>query len=158
MDKITLDALQEQFNRERANREAYRALAANLENVNWSGSAAFMLKASNEEADHADRFAAYIVDRGQAPRFDALPAPIFVTGEDLLPYFTAALALERANTEKIKEIHYAAEQGEDTQTCVFLIWAIEEQTKAERELADIILMLNRLDNNGRIFYDHELGG
>jgi ferritin len=158
MDKITLDALQEQFNRERANREAYRVMADNLESVNWEGAAKFMRDASNEEAAHADKFGAYLIDRNQVPRYDALPAPLVVSGDDLLQYFDAALTLEVTNTEQIKELHYAAEQAEDMQTCVFLIWAIEEQTKSERELQDIILMLRRLDNNGRVVFDEKLGG
>ena len=158
IDKMTLDALQLQFNKERANREQYRLLADNLENVNWAGAAQFMRSASNEEGNHADKFAAYIVDRGSAPRYDAINAPLVVSGEDMLPYFQAAHDLELSNTEAIKNLHYTAEQGEDTQTCIFLIWAIDEQTKAERELLDIIMMLQRLDNNGRVVFDKMLGG
>jgi len=158
MDKITLTAFQDQFNRERGNREAYRVMASNLDAVNWEGAANWMRNASNEEGEHADKFAAYLIDRNEIPRYDPLPAPAVVAGEDLLPYFEAALALEVANTEQIKELHYAAEQSEDMQTCVFLIWAVEEQTKSERELMDIILMLRRLDNNGRVVFDETLGG
>jgi ferritin len=158
MDKITLDELQEQFNRERGNREVYRMLADNLEAVNWEGAAKFMRKASDEEGEHADKFAAYLIDRNQVPRYDSLPAPLVVSGDDLLPYFEAALTLEVTNTEQIKEVHYAAEQSEDAQTCTFLIWAIEEQTQAERELTDICMMLRRLDNNGRVVFDEKLGG
>lgn len=158
IDKMTLDALQAQFNKERANREAYRVLADNLENVNWAGAAQFMRSASNEEGEHADKFAAFIIDRGVAPRYDPLAAPLVVMGEDVLPYFEAAYSVELSNTEAIKNLHYTADQGEDTQTCVFLIWAIEEQTKAERELLDIIMMLKRLDNNGRVVFDKSLAG
>lgn len=157
MDRIVLDALQEQFNRERGNREAYRIMANGLDAVNWPGSSAWMRKASDEEAGHADKFAGYIVDRNEVPRYDALPAPQPVSGDDLVLFFEAALALEMANTEKIKELYYASEQAEDFQTCNFLIWAIDEQTKAERELTDILIMLRRLDNNGRFQFDHELG-
>jgi ferritin len=153
---IVLDTLQEQFNRERFNHATYRALAANLDAVNWAGSAAWMLNASNEEQEHADKFAGYIVDRNEVPRFDVLPAPLSPVGDDLVMFFDAALKLEVMNTAEIKELHYAAEQSEDMQTCTFLIWAIEEQTKAERELTDILLLLRRLDNNGRVVFDKEL--
>jgi ferritin len=156
MDRIVLDTLQEQFNRERLNHATYRAYASNLDAVNWTGSAGWMLKASNEEQEHADKFAGYIIDRNEVPRFDILPQPITPNGDDLTAYFDAALKLEVENTAQIKELHYAAEQSEDIQTCTFLIWAIDEQTKAERELTDILLMLRRLDNNGRIVFDKEL--
>ncbi len=152
MDRIVLEALQEQFNRERINRETYRLMSANLDAVNWSQAASYMHKASNEEGEHADKFAGYLIDRNETPRYDPLPAPVSPNGDDLVPYFEAALMTEKANTEGIKNVHYAAEQAEDAQTCVFLIWAIEEQTKAERELTDILLMLRRLDNNGRLLF------
>jgi ferritin len=117
-----------------------------------------MRNASDEEGQHADKFAAYLIDRNQVPRSDALPAPLVISGEDMLPYFESALLIETTNTEQIKELHYAAEQAEDMQTCVFLIPVIEEQTKSERELIDICLMLRRLNNNGRVIYDETLGG
>ena len=158
LDRLVIDALQAQFNRERYNREVYRCLADNLENVFWAGSAAFMRGASNEESDHADKFAAYLIDHNVAPDYQPIPAPPLVSGEDLLPYFEAAYALEVGNTVEIKNLDYLCDESEDSQTCIFLIWAIEEQTKAERELVDIITMLKRLDNNGRVIFDQQLGG
>ena len=158
MDKLVLDNLQEQFNRERSNREAYRQMADALDAVNWPGASKWMRAASNDEAEHADKFAAYIVDRNEIPRYDSLPAPIAIGGDDMLSFFNAALTLEVTNTEQVKELHYAAEQGEDVQTCTFLIPIIDEQTKSERELIDILIMLRRLDNNGRIVFDAQLGG
>jgi ferritin len=158
LDKIITEMLQEQFNRERMNHATYRAMAHCLDAVNWPGASKWMLNASNEEAEHADKFAGYIIDMNLVPRYDMLPAPLVPMGDDLVPYFEAALKLEIENTTQIKEIDYAADQSEDEQTEVFLIWAVAEQTKSEREITDILLMLKRLDNNGRVVYDHELGG
>lgn len=158
MDTILLDALQEQFNRERGNREAYRLFSVNLDSVNWPGFSKWMLNASNEEAEHADKFSTHIIDRNEVPRFDALEAPRVVSGADPLSYFNAALQLEKVNTEAINELYEQAEELEDPQLCVFLNWAVEEQTKSERELMDIILMLQRLDNNGRVVMDAQMGG
>ena len=52
---------------------------------------------------------------------------------------------------------YVAQESEDPQTCTFLIWALDEQTAAERELTDYITMLRRLSNDGMLVFDNQLG-
>ena len=158
MNEDVLKALQDQFNKERGNREAYRCMAETLESLNWEGAAKWMRKASNEEGEHADKFAGHIVDRNEVPRFDALGAPKSVGGDDLLSYFGVALTLEQDNTKSILALDELAGKKGDGQLKVFLIWAKEEQTRSERELFDIILMLSRLDNTGRMVFTDELGG
>ena len=156
MKQQLIDALQEQFNRERMNHAAYRALADQLDNMYWPGSSAWMRKSSDEEQAHADKFAAYMVDRNITPRYAPLEAPAALGETDLTRFFEAALELEQGNTESIKELYYVAQESEDPQTCTFLIWALDEQTAAERELTDYITMLRRLSNDGMLVFDNEL--
>jgi ferritin len=156
LSNILITALQEQQNRERYNAAFYRALADQLEAVFWPGSAAWMKKASDEEQEHADKFSAYLIDRGSAPLYAALPMPTIPTGDNLVEYFLAALVNEQINTEAIKELYFTAQESEDPQTCTFLIWALDEQTSAERELNDILLMLRRLDKTGWLAFDNGL--
>ena len=116
-----------------------------------------MKRSADEERKHADKFAGFIVDRNAVPQFAALAAILPAQGDDLVAFFEAALACEMATTEAIKTLHYMAEESEDPQTCAFLIWFLEEQTASEREVTDILLMLRRLDNNGRVVFDEKLG-
>lgn len=159
MDKITLNALQEQYNRERWNREVYRGYANQLEALAWPGSAKYMYKASDEEGRHADKFASYIIDRNELPAQRQIEVISLVSNNgDPTAFFEAAYKQEVSNTEKIRELHYTAEQTEEIQTCTFLIWAIEEQTAAEREFLGIVMMFKRLGADGKVFYDKEIGG
>jgi ferritin len=150
-------SLNAQMNKERLNHATYRAMSCNLESVNWSGSARWMKHASDEEQEHSDKFAAYLIDRNWLVQYDQLPPPVVPMGDDLVAYFTAALGLEQENTESIKTLYFQAENEEDPQTCAWLIWAIEEQTRSERELVDILLELQRVDKTGWTLLDAKYG-
>lgn len=156
MKSILLQALNDQLTLERQNAAIYDALSAALDVVNWAGSAAWMKKAADEEREHADKFAAYIVDRFGIPIYAALEACAAPTSDALYLYFDAALRREKATTEAIKTLHYMAEENEDPQTCTFLIPFIEEQTKSEREISDILLLLSRLDKTGFLVFDNSI--
>lgn len=151
-----LTALNEQHTRENVNRDAYRALSFALDAAGWKGSAAWMLRASNEEQEHADKFAQYIIDRGGQVDY-VITSPATLASGEILPAFEYALNIEKTNTEAIKTLYYIAEAEQDPQTCSWLKWALDEQTDAEREIADILNMLRRLDDNGKVFFDHKLG-
>lgn len=157
MNQTLINALREQHNRERMNAAVYRAMSDQLDLVFWPGSSAWMKSASNEEQAHADKFAAYMVDRNIQPEYREIMQPVIPMDDNLPLFFAQALELEKTNTESIKELYFTAESAEDLQTCTFLIWALDEQTAAERELTDIITMLRRLDKTGWMIFDKGLG-
>ena len=153
-----LTALQEQLTTERTNAAIYRNLAACLEAAVWPGSAKWMLNASNEEQSHADRIAAYIIDRGGIPWYAEIPAQSVIIAE-MLPCFAAALEVEQATTEKLKVLYYIAEAGEDPQTMQVLWWYLAEQTESERVLTDILTEIQRADCSAALLIlDREYGG
>ena len=155
---ITMDLLQEQFNKERMNAQVYESFANCLESYNWPGFAAWMRKAAADELTHADKFAGYLIDRNQTPRSTALYAPPEMTGENPIPFFQAALLLEQENTKSILAIEDQSDAEDDEQTDVFLYsWAIAEQTSSERELVDALLELHRVGPDGLIILDREYG-
>jgi ferritin len=140
--------LQSQYNRERLNAATYTAIADCLEAVYWPGSAAWMRKAAAEETEHARKFSDYLIDRGEFPQTRPLPAVDALREIDATALDTAfrrALALERQNTAAILELYRDALETGDFQTVVFLAWAVEEQTNAEREISDILIELGRCD-------------
>lgn len=156
MNNTLMQALNDQLTLERQNAAIYDALAAALDVVNWPGSSAWMKKSANEEREHADKFSAYIVDRFGVPVFSALDGCNVPTSNDLIDYFAAALLREQATTEAIKTLNFMAEENEDCQTEAFLIWALEEQTKSEREISDFLLQLRRMDKSMQFVFDNEL--
>jgi ferritin len=151
-----IQVLNEQLTMERQNAAIYDALSAALDVVNWAGSAAWMKKSANEEREHADKITAYIIDRFGVPVFAALEGCQCPSGDNLVDYFEAALQRERQTTEAIRTLNYIAEEAEDCQTEAFLIWFLEEQTKSEREISDLLLLLRRLDKTGFLLFDKEL--
>ena len=156
LDNVMLQALIEQLNIERYNQAAYDMLAAALDVAYWPGSSAWMKAQAQEEATHADKIAAYIVDRGMVPAFsDIVPVPM-IDASDLTSAFTEALKVEQANTEKIKMLYFLAEEQADPQTCQFLHWFLAEQTEAEGVLGNYLTMLGRLDANGKMVFDADV--
>ena len=142
LDPVVLDALQQQITRERQNEAIYHAVAWRFEVANLDGFASYSQRAAHEEAEHADKFAGYVIDRNAAPLVQPLgavnpPIPLdMLTAPALL--IAVALQTEIGNTEAIKFLYQLAEEAHDPQTCVFLIWALEEQTSAERELTTLL--------------------
>jgi ferritin len=156
MNNSLLQALNTQLTMERQNAAIYDALSAALDVVFWTGSSAWMKKSADEERTHAQRFSDYIIDRFGTPVYSALDGCNVPLGDDLPAFFDAALDREQLTTEAIKELWYTAEQNEDPDTCRFLLYFLEEQTKSEREIGDYLLMLNRLDKTGYLLFDNAL--
>lgn len=162
LDPVVLDTLQRQIARERQNEAVYITLANAFEVLNLDGFAKYMHSAAQEEAEHARKFTAYVIDRNAAPLTISLPS-VTVQPATMLTagalYLKDALDLEVANTEAIKTLYTLAEEADDPQTCVWLIWAIEEQTGAERELTELIARATFAQGcpAAILAMDHELG-
>ena len=150
--------LNTQANKERANAAQYDAFADALELATWPGFAKWMRKAADEEREHYQKFADYMIDRGWEVTHTALEAPQTLNGDDPLPLFKAALALEVDNTKSINDLDKKSDDEGDTQTCVFLYsWTVEEQTRSVRDLTDRVKELGRQDAAGLLLLDREYG-
>ena len=106
INQALLERLNNHFDLERENHAFYLAMHYALENMNWAGSARFMQRAADEEQEHANLIGHYIVDRGEAPTFASIDPVVPPSGDDLLPFFEAALAREQATTESLKELYW----------------------------------------------------
>jgi ferritin len=163
MNESLKQALQEQFNKERQNEANYRAKAAQAEAANYPGVAAWMKRSADEEHEHADLIENYLVARNEVPVYTNLMMIDLLPGDALIDLFQGALELEQQNTVSLETLYYLAEQSEDPRTCSFLTVPhddfpgfLEEQTKSEREITDILLELRRLDKTGWKLLDMEL--
>jgi ferritin len=136
--------LQNEVTLERTNSTVYRSMADDLENKGWGGSAKWMRKSSDDELTHADKFAGLLVDRNITPVYASLPAIELVEGE-LPAYFRNAYAAEQKTTAAIEQIYKQAHDEGEFLVTQFLQYFLEEQRKSEREVWDIIQMLEASD-------------
>lgn len=156
MNNTLMQALNDQLTMERQNAAIYDACASALNVVNWPGTSAWMKKSADDERNHADKFAAYIVDRFGVPVYSALNGCACPMGDDLVSHFQFVLDREQLTTEAIKTLYYMAEQDEEPDVCRFLLWFLEEQTKSEREIQDFLLTLRRMDKSAQFIFDNEI--
>lgn len=163
LDPVIQDALNRQYTTERQNSAIYAAIGNRFDVLNLTGLAAFARKNSAEEQTHADKIRDYIIDRYGFPIIDAL-TPIDPPQADMLTaarvLFALALMREQTTTEAIKTLYDMAEDADDPQTCQFLLWFLEEQTKSEREFSELVAKAQIAEGNAAavLMLDEQLGG
>jgi ferritin len=159
LDNSLEQLFQQQLNRERFNAATYDNLAGVLETIPWDGFAKWMRNAAAEELLHYKRFNDFLVDRNCIPTIDETPFPSRIIQKLPRDYFVAAMNLEKDNTAKIQEISDACDSVGDQDAQNWLIWALEEQRNAERELTDILNQLQLAGDNyaALLQLDHQLG-
>jgi ferritin len=150
-----IDMLNAQMCAEMRNHLVYNTFAGALSAQNWPGFAKFMRKAADDEWGHSQKFEEFLVDRNQIPNYNADLIMTSAPQAPVLQYFTDSLMLERTNTALIIDLMKAATAEDDVQTSVWLIWAIDEQTRSERELLDAILEIQRVGPDGLLILDRE---
>jgi ferritin len=142
LDPVMLEALVQQANRERQNSVPYQAMANRCQLFALFGLTKFFRTSAGEELEHAQKITDYVIGRNDA--VDVLPlqganipatSDLSTVGSTLL---SVALALEEANTEKIKLIYRMAQEAGDYQTVTVLHWFLEEQTRSCAELIDMV--------------------
>jgi len=148
-----------QYNAERYNSACYASLASAFEEVNWNGFAKFMYKSSFEEMEHAKRVFDYLAERQALIEVGVVERPPAFNGEDVLGNFRAALALEVVNTAKFNALARLALDMNDFLTFTELGWFLDEQTKSEAELVQIISDLEHAEDckAAILAIDRELG-
>lgn len=163
LDPVVLDALNRQYTTERQNSAIYAAIGNRFDVLNLTGLAKFARDNSAEEQTHADKIRDYIVDRYGFPIIDAL-TPIDPPQADMLTaarvLFALALLREQTTTEAIKTIYDLAVDADDPQTCQFLLWFLEEQTKSEREFSELVAKAQLAESNAAavLMLDEQLRG
>lgn len=157
---------QAQFTLERTNGQYYCALESAAEVVNRPGAAAYFHSCARDERHHARRVRDYIVDRGGSPAFDAIPAIPEIDGTNYAGLFKFAQSREQITTQALTNLWLAADdQDTDPQSVSAVqnshgdwIGFLDEQTQSERELADHLMKINRLQPDGIELFDQWLAG
>jgi ferritin len=136
--------LQKEVTLERTNRDFYRLGSFILDNEGWSGFAKWFKKSSDDEQGHADGFAGFLVDRNIDPIYDTI-STLAPAGRTPLEYAKAAYAAEQKTTAAIEEIYKTAHDEGEFLVTQFLQFYLDEQRQSEREVWDIIQMLEATD-------------
>lgn len=151
-----MQAINNQMNKERMNAAQYDSFADAFESANWPGFAKWMRQSANEEREHYQKFADYLIARNFNPIHTSLAVPEKLDGDSPLSIFQSALKLEEENTDSINALMPDA----DEQTKALLYgFFIPEQTKSVRDLFDRVLEMKRVENDpaGMLALDREYG-
>lgn len=133
------------------NSYVYHALHAyfDRDNVALPGFAKFFKEASDEEREHAHKLVSYQNERGGRVRLAPLAAPEteFTHPEkgDALYAMELALAMEKLNFAKLRELHSACDAAGDAAAADFVEGELlAEQTESVRRVAGMVAQLRRV--------------
>ena len=150
-------ALNQQLNDELRSAYLYYAMAAHFEGKNLGGFAHWMHEQTKEEMLHAQKFFAYILERGGNVKLETLEAPI-QTWKTPVALFEAVLKHEQKVTASIHKLVDLARKHSDHPSEAFLQWFVTEQVEEESSVDDIIQKLKLVGSAGHgvFMIDREL--
>ena len=137
MDESLLDNFFEHITMERYANVQYFSIYLWFQEKDLNGFASYFLNESRSEMEHAQKFADYLIARGQSVKLDELPGPVqtWDSIEDLISY---SFNMEADLTASLQQLYSISERISDTRTNVFLDPIVESQTKSEDEFANIL--------------------
>jgi ferritin len=158
ISKTMQDAINEQINAELESAYLYLSMSAYFENMNLGGFAKWMRVQFEEEQVHALKFYDYVLQRGGEVELKAISAPA-VKWASPLEAFREVQAHEQKVTGLINKLYETALQDKDYASQVLLQWYINEQIEEEKNAAEIVTNLERVEARGTalLMLDHRLG-
>ena len=137
MESSLLDNFFEHLTMERYANVQYFSIYLWFQERDLDGFASYFLNESKGEMEHAQKFADYLIARGQNVKLKELPAPIqaWDSIEDLVSY---SFNMEADLTSSLQQLYSISERNCDTRTNVFLDPIVEAQIKSEDEFANIL--------------------
>lgn len=137
-------ALNDQIQKEFASSYLYLAMAAQFDDENLPGFAAWMKAQAAEEHGHGMKIYGYLGDHGARVVLQTLEAPPkdFGTPKEV---FEKVLAHEQKVTGSINQLYELALKEKDYATQAFLQWFITEQVEEEKTAGDILAQLEAVE-------------
>jgi len=151
-------ALNDQVKNEMYSAYLYLSMAMYFQSKNLSGLASWMQVQMQEEMFHAEKFRAYINDRGGKVILQALEQPPSDFGSPVNA-FEETLKHEKFITSKINDLVKLSLDENDHATGAMLQWFVNEQVEEEATADEILQQLKLIGDNGYgiIMMDRELG-
>ncbi len=137
IDSGLLDNIYEHITMERYANVQYFSIYLWFKERDLDGFASHFLRESSGEMIHAQKFADYLIARGQSVDLKNLPAPkqIWDSIEEIVSY---SFNMEADLTTSLQQLYSISERISDTRTNVFLDPIVEAQIKSEDEFAHIL--------------------
>jgi len=137
IDNSLLDNIFEHLTMERYANVQYFSMYLWFQERDLNGFASHFLSESQGEMEHAQKFADYLIARGQSVKLDEIPAPVqtWDSIEELISY---SFNMEADLTSSLQQLYSISERISDTRTNVFLDPIIEAQTQSEDEFANLL--------------------
>ena len=151
LSKKMQDAINEQIKEEMASAYIYLSMAAYCESINLGGFAAWMVKQSQEELEHAMKFYGHVYERGGRVVFQALEQPQ-VEFDGPVDVFTKTLAHEQHITGRIHDLYTLAVEEKDYASLSLLQWFVDEQVEEEETAGNILETLKMIGDKGHALY------
>ena len=158
ISKTMQDAINEQINKELFSSYLYLAMSAEFEAHNLGGFAAWLRVQFQEEQEHAMKFYDYLLERGGSVHLKAIAQPAF-TFTTNLEAFKKVAEHEAFITASIYKLYEVAMAEHDYATQILLQWYITEQVEEEKNAAEVVASLERIDAHDTAVYvlDHQMG-
>ena len=158
ISKTMQDAVNEQINKELYSSYLYLAMSAEFESQNLDGFATWLKVQFGEEQEHAMKFYEHLLERGGKVELKAIAQPKFTYTTNLAAFKQVA-EHEAFITASIYKLYETALAEKDYPLQVLLQWYINEQVEEEKNAAQIVADLERIDNHDTAVYvlDHQLG-
>jgi len=137
MDDNLLDNFFEHLTMERYANVQYFSIYLWFQERDLHGFASHFLRESKGEMEHAQKFADYLIARGQTVQLKDLSAPVqnWDSIEELISY---SFNMEADLTSSLQQLYSISERISDTRTNVFLDPIVDAQTNSENEFANIL--------------------
>ena len=150
-------ALNQQINAELYSAYLYLSMNAHFQALNLKGFANWMRVQAMEEFTHADKFSAYVLDRGGHVVLTAIDSPP-VTWKSALVVFQETYKHEQKVTGLINALVDLAIKEKDHATNNFLQWFVNEQVEEEANADALVQQLKLIGEAGQglLMLDREL--
>lgn len=151
-------ALNDQVKNEMYSAYLYLSMGMYFQSRNLTGLASWMQVQMQEEMFHAEKFRAYINNRGGKVILQALEQPPSDFGSPVNA-FEETLKHEKFITSKINDLVKLSIGENDHATTTMLQWFVNEQVEEEATADEILQQLKMIGDNGYgiLMMDRELG-
>jgi len=137
MDNNLLDNFFDHLTMERYANVQYFSIYLWFKERDLHGFASHFLSESKGEMEHAQKFADYLIARGQTVKLKDIPAPV-QTWDSIEELISFSFNMEADLTSSLQQLYSISERISDTRTNVFLDPIVDSQTKSEDEFANIL--------------------
>ena len=157
MDVDLIEAFYQHTSLERVSSAQYLAMSLWFLERELRGFSSYFKKESLSEQEHGFNFAKYMIARGQTVHLEEITKPI-QEWNSVQELISLSFQMEADVTTSIQQLYSLAERSNDNRTTVFLDPVIDEQIKAEDEMAYLLGKVKLANNDASALFilDNEL--